>query len=436
MNENDVKSNEINLIALAGLLHDIGKFGQRAEIPIDMQSYDKNLYCPFFNGYHSHIHAIYTADFLKSVVSKQTDNSKPIHALIGDESFENISARHHRVYDNGTAKEWIVAMADRIASGFERDKFDKYNETPDPGNFKEIRLESVFDESKRYKLDVFDYEHLNSVENYQGSAQEYRTLYDKFLNDLQLLLKKPKKNFQNGIEFLLKKYTTYIPSSTYKTKANIPLFDHLKTTAVFASALYAYHKDDMSIEKIRDYDDKKFLLIAGDFFGIQNFIFSDLPTKHAAKILRGKSAFIQIFTKVIARHICEVLELSHFSIISDSAGKFEILAANNKTTREKLEKLQKEINDWFLEETFGQSGIGISSVSASADDFTSGKFQTFRETLSKQVEGRKYQKFDLTQVEPVFEIETKDNPHLCKKCGKRFKKNKNDESCTFCERFG
>ncbi len=69
---------DVDLIALAGLLHDIGKFRQRAEAPIDLQTYDKNLYCPFFNGYHSHIHAIYSADFLKKVVSKQTQNSKPI----------------------------------------------------------------------------------------------------------------------------------------------------------------------------------------------------------------------------------------------------------------------------------------------------------------------------------------------------------------------
>jgi CRISPR-associated protein Csm1 len=426
---------DVDLIALAGLLHDIGKFGQRAEIDIDLQSYDKNLYCPFFNGYHSHIHAIYSADFLKNIVSKQNENTKPLPALIDNESFENISARHHRVYDNGTPKEWIVAMADRIASGFERDEFDKYNKSKEEGNFKEIRLDSIFDESKKYPLDIFNENNIFSVENYKGSASEYSKLYKKFEEELQVLLKKPKSNFIKGIDFLLKKYTSFIPSSTYMTKANIPLYDHLKTTAVFASALYAYHKDKMDIEQIKDYNQEKFLLIAGDFFGIQNFIFSDLPTKHAAKILRGKSAFIQIFTKVVALYICEKLELSTLSIISDSAGKFEILAPNNDTTIQKLEEIKKSLNEWFLKETFGESGIGISTVKTSAMDFTSGKFQTFRENLAKQVEASKFHKFDLQNQNPVFDIQTKDNAHLCKKCNKRFKNKESDESCKFCDKF-
>ena len=426
---------DVDLIALAGLLHDIGKFGQRAEIDIDLQSYDKNLYCPFFNGYHSHIHAIYSADFLKQIVSKQMDNSKPIPALIDGESFENISARHHRVYDNGTAKEWIVAIADRISSGFERDTFDKYNQSKEKGNYKEIRLDSIFDEQKKYQLKEFNENNIFSVDSYIGDAKEYTLLYKDFEKDLKLLLQKPNQNFIKCIEFLLKKYTSVIPSSTYGTKANIPLYDHLKTTAVFASALYAYHKDEMDIEKIKDYDEEKFLLIAGDFFGIQKFIFSDLPTKHAAKILRGKSAFIQIFTKVIALYICEELEISSLSIISDSAGKFEILAPNNDATVKKLKEIQNTLNNWFLNETYGESGIGLSSVKASRLDFTTGKFQDFREKLAKQVEASKYHKFDLQNQNSVFEVNTKDNEHLCKKCNKRFLDNKDDESCSFCKRF-
>ncbi len=426
---------EVDLIALAGLLHDIGKFGQRAEIDIDLQSYDKNLYCPFFNGYHSHIHAIYSADFLKRVVSKQTDNYKPIPALIDGESFENISARHHKVYDNGTAKEWIVAMADRIASGFERDAFDKYNKSKEDGNFKEIRLDSIFDETKKYPLKEFNSDNIFSVDSHKGTAQEYKALYKSFEKELEQLLQKPKQNFKYGIEYLLKKYTSFIPSSTYKTKANIPLYDHLKTTATFASALYAYHDKDMDIEKIKDYETEKFLLIAGDFFGIQKFIFSDLPTKHAAKTLRGKSAFIQIFTKAVALYICKELGLSSFSVITDSAGKFEILAANNNETRERLSDIQAKLDSWFLENTFGESGIGISSVSASGMDFTTGKFQDFRERLAKQVEASKYNKFDMKNRESVFEIETKDNAHLCKKCNKRFMEKMSDESCAFCNVF-
>jgi CRISPR-associated protein Csm1 len=45
-------------------------------------------------------------------------------------------------------------------------------------------------------------------------------------------------------------------------------------------------------------------LISGDFYGIQKFIFDRLATKNASKVLRAKSAFIQIFTEYLARYIC------------------------------------------------------------------------------------------------------------------------------------
>lgn len=49
------------------------------------------------------------------------------------------------------------------------------------------------------------------------------------------------------------------------------------------------------------------LLISGDFYGIQKFIFEKLSTKKAAKVLRAKSAFIQIVTVYLARYICKNL---------------------------------------------------------------------------------------------------------------------------------
>lgn len=103
--------NEVESLALAGLLHDTGKFGQRAKIDIQKDSYNFQSYCPMkFGEYWTHQHSAYTADFLKSIVGKQGEFSF-IDPKVSDESFENISAKHHKPT---TAKEWIVAMADKL----------------------------------------------------------------------------------------------------------------------------------------------------------------------------------------------------------------------------------------------------------------------------------------------------------------------------------
>ena len=65
-------------------------------------------------------------------------------------------------------------------------------------------------------------------------------------------------------------------------------------------------------------------LISGDFYGIQKFIFDGLTTKNAAKVLRAKSAFVQLFTSVISKYICKKLEIDEKNILSTNAGKFEI----------------------------------------------------------------------------------------------------------------
>jgi len=427
--------NDIESLALAGLLHDIGKFYQRTGDELPKNSYELSSYCPIkFGEYFTHQHSAYSAEFFKSVVGKQGEFSF-IDTMIGDESFENISAKHHKP---STPREWIVAISDRVASGFEREAYEKYNQSDDRGEklkYYEIPLVSPFDKSKVFDLKKFDSNSIIGVKKEKLSKNEYKTLWLEFEKDIAILKKKPKVNFISGLDFLLQKYTSFIPSSTYGTKANIPLYDHLKTTASFASALAKYHENDMSLESIKDYSKDKFLLIAGDFFGIQQFIFDDLPSSKASKILRGKSAFIQIFIKVIALDICKKLGISKLSIVSDSAGKFEILAANTPQTVTTLQEIQKELNSWFLENTFGQSGIGLSYIAISASNFTEQKFQNLREQLAKKVEEKKYQKFNLSNQNPVFNIETKDNAHLCKMCNKRFKNKSSDESCDFCDIF-
>jgi CRISPR-associated protein Csm1 len=443
---------DVDLIALAGLLHDIGKFGQRAEI--DLDDYDWQTYCPNYNGYYSHKHAAYTAKILGELVEKQKDDKRVIAADTLNGKFIDISAMHHKPE---TKEEWIVAAADRLASGFERDTFEEYNEQVEEEtktSFKEQQLNHLFDEDKKFPLDKLEPENIFPTKE---KGEGYKELWKNFEKDL----KKIKSNYPEhlkaqSLEYLLKKYTSFIPSATsfkFKdnpiVKPNIPLYEHLKTTSIFAAAIAAMDSD-LQEKVISYYKDKKdtledniFLLIAGDFFGIQNFIFDEVQTKYAAKTLRAKSAYIQLLIKVLAFYVCQELEISPYSIISTHAGKFEILVPNTPEIKDKLKNLQNELNNYFAKEFFGQTGVGLAWQEACIADFLmrskeKNRFKELRKKLGDKIEEMKLQKFNLFENGCIiFDID-KDlsNQNQCNFCHKRKgEKKDNYIICNSCERF-
>ena len=416
----------VDLVALAGLLHDIGKFGQRADnYKLREDAYKRYDY--------KYTHAQYTAQILHGSVFN-----------LGDE-MSDASAMHHNPQND---TDWIIAAADRMASGFEREKFQEYNEKHDKEDFKKQRLWYLFDENKRYKIDILSPDNLYAQDN-NAVTNEYDALWDSFVNDMEKIKEKGNSSIDFfTIDYLLKKYTTFIPSSTsFKkgeydaVKANIPLYEHAKATAIFSSVLYKlseqnnhniinYYKN-----KSGDKNQNDMLLIAGDFFGIQKFIFNAVASSKASKILRAKSAYIQILTKVIAFYIVEELGLSYQSIISTNAGKFEILGVNDDETKQKLEKIQKKLNTFFIENYFGETGIGVSFAECSLADFiVEGQYKDgLRKRVDKAVELSKFQKFNLTEAEAISSVdEDIDNQNLCPLCSKRKIVN---EYCNDCNKF-
>ena len=449
--------NDVDLIALAGLLHDIGKFGQRAEIGID--ELDEQNYCPNYNGYYSHKHSAYTAKILGDlIVEKQKDTPRVIGANALNSNFINISAKHHKPE---TEDEWIVASADRLASGFEREAFEEYNQKVQEEvktSFKEQQLDHLFDPKGKFKLDIFA---PNNIFPTKDKGLGYKKLWRAFKDDLNTINGRfknyPAHLKAQAVEYLLKKYTSFMPSATsfkFKNseivKANIPLYEHLKTTSIFASAIASMSKENR--EKVIDYyknkkdtlDEKLFLLIAGDFFGIQNFIFDEVQTKFASKTLRAKSAYIELLIKVLAYYVCEKLEISSYSIISTHAGKFEILAPNEPIIKERLEKLQDEFNEHFAKEFFGTTGVGLAYQEATIGDFilkdksAKPQYKKLRKRVADKIELIKYKKFDLkSRGFMLFDIdEGLNNQNLCDFCHKREGKEERDyKICSSCKRF-
>ena len=122
--------NDIDKIALAGLLHDIGKFAQRAEVKL-RGDFNKNIY-----GYR---HSNYTAQVLQDYFNDI-------------ENYHQYAYEHHIVDENSDINSWIIAAADRLASGFEREVFDEYNKGIELEDFKTQRLRGLFNEKEEYKI--------------------------------------------------------------------------------------------------------------------------------------------------------------------------------------------------------------------------------------------------------------------------------------------
>lgn len=471
-NQREYQTNQtIYKIAIAAFLHDIGKFAERASVAekqsdeleagfyLDEQFLlnNKDLYQPHYNGNYTHKHAVYTAGFIDHI-EKLLPSEFNKGAWGIDDSFMNLAAGHHKPE---TPLQWVIAIADRVSSGFDRDEFENYNKGIGFKDYKKTRLLTIFEgislegiwrddnlESYRFRYplkelspeNIFPVDTPPLEKGCEGGFEEeiqasddYRKLFFNFVHYLEKL--EHKKNIPLWFEHfhsLFMIYTSHIPAATVgKVVPDVSLYDHSKTTAALASAIYLYHKQNgtMSIgdiEKIKDYDGKKFLIVTGDFYGIQNFIFSEggSTNKASAKLLRGRSFAVSLISELAADMLCREIGLTTVSIILNAAGKFTIIAPNTKETIDKIMAVEEKINDWLVKKYYGESAIGISFIEASCSDFTSERFSELWDRLAKSSERRKYSKINLEKyggsVEDYLNQFNNDlNKKLCPFCGKR-----------------
>ena len=445
-----MKKENIYKIAISGFLHDIGKFAERGDMDVDPEFLKNHtdLYQPFFDGRHTHKHAVYTAAFIDHIEKLlPAEFNRDNWGTIDD--FMNLAAGHHKPE---TPLQWIIAVSDRISSGFDRDEFEDYNKGINFRDYKKTRLLTMFEgistdgnwredslESYLYRYplkelspaDIFpvDREDYRLLESAQAS-EEYKELFLNFVNDLEFLEHKQNvplwfEHFDN----LFMVYASHIPAATVgRVVPDVSLYDHSKATAAMASAIYLYHlqNDSMDVESIRDYKENKFLIVNGDFYGIQNFIFTEggSTNKAAAKLLRGRSFAVSLITELAADMLCREIGLTTCSIITNAAGKFSIITPNTEKTKDAVVNVEEAVNDWLIRTFFGETSFGVSFVEASSEDFVSNRFDSLWDRLNKDSEEKKHNKINLDKYGGVIEdyLDRFNNDlreALCPFCGKR-----------------
>ena len=438
-------------IALAAFLHDLGKFAERAKIPVNQQVLDDNkqLYCPHRKkftddrGWFSHVHAAYTGLAMDVIEGYLPDLTGTDFAPFGswktkeaDDSFINAAAMHHKP---DTFLQWVIATADRVSSGFDREEFEQYNEAEEgtaTGKnhytarqlplFEQIRLDSKADQDYAYRYalkplspnSIFPVKASACEGNDDKAAQkEYHDLWLGFVDALKLMPPSHRNNWSlwlDHFETLWGVYTQAIPSATaFNIRPDVSLYDHSRVAAAMATALWRYHHERKETDAVtakelkaqeKSWEDKKFLLVQGDFFGIQDFIFASggETNKRAAKLLRGRSFYVSLLSECAALKVLDVLDLPSTSQVINAAGKFMIVAPNTTETLKKLLDVQHELDQWFLKQSWGQAGVGLAWTAASCNDFRRGKagckdspYKALIKKLFEQLEVIKNQRLNL-----------------------------------------
>ncbi len=350
-------------IYLAALLHDVGKFWQRADRhlgygrweQLNKDKYREDLFCPKYNNKYSHKHVLWTAQFIEEILGV---------AGGGNESLIRLAAMHHNPENDFLFN--VISTADHLSSGMDRNKPTRDVEhEQDPGAYRKTPLLSVFEaigrklenpeEDWHYRMPVsiLDADHLMPVkkEGMEDIEHQYAHLWKEFIDEISKLNKTynwTNKNFAETLYYLFEKYMSNVPSSTQDIP-DISLFDHSKTTAAFAMALYDYLTEKginsiAGLENLRkdEANGQPFILLGADLSGIQKYLYH-IKSKYAAKNLKGRSFMLHLLMTSIVSKLLDELDLYQSNMIYNSGGTFFMLLPNTEKVKRKVEEIFREI---------------------------------------------------------------------------------------------
>lgn len=423
-------------IYLAALLHDIGKFYQRADKPFSDKMNDLSdsvkkmagFICPLNNdGRFGYQHTVWTLQFLSEIEKKLKAIPNFSQSIFnGDNNQDSIfqlASFHHKP---STELQALISLADWWSAGVDRrEKLEEEscgNEEIKWGKnrYKQIPLYSVFNGINKGRgksafglrllsidKDGFFPNDVNSSQD--GISQEkYAKHWGLFKDEFGKLPTDTFDGFAESLLNLLKKYTWCIPSNT-TDMSNVSLFDHLKTTAAFADCLYIYKReksDDFTYQNQRlTLKDgvHPVLLLGGDLSGIQKFIYN-IASRKAAVSLKGRSFYLQLLIDSIIQRIIQHKDInaSLAHVVYSSGGKFYMLLPNTQKVKTAIDELKNDIEQQLWEQHHGQLIVNIDYVpfaydvkgnGVNFDEQTNQEIGKLWKALADKLTNQKNQKF-------------------------------------------
>lgn len=374
-------------IYLAALLHDIGKFFQRADArgatTSNLLSNEikrlEGLICPrSIEGFYSHKHVLWTAQFFQNEMA-QLRRVLQLNESQAD-SLLRLAAAHHRPEQFW---EKVIQKADHYASGADRSTADEAwrdAREEDDRNwdaFRRVTMRSIFEgislpgstpQQYRNKLPLLS---LQFAKKYFPSETvphpDYEGLWGQFVQQFRTLNTQSFHAFADSLLFLLEKFASRVPASTMHLP-DVSLYDHLKITAALALCLYDYLTDRGQTDRLPEAQECPFALVGGDLSGIQKFIYA-IAMKNAAKNLKGRSFYLQLLLDTVVRYVLSHPDLLLFDacLVYSSGGGFYVIAPNKRNLPHVLQQIEHEISRNLFSQHQSELFLALDYVSFGED---------------------------------------------------------------------
>lgn len=334
------------IILLAALFREIGKFAQLCGIDEKegncsrLKTRLENQLSVIFGDHHADkADSVHPIKKLKGLVLTPND---------GDNQLEELSK--------------IMALAHRLASG------PKSSWSPTYGtnhNIQSSFLTSIFQTvtlaAKKYPKIKYINQQVLSQSNLSlvgksdianGRSIKYtKRDYFKFIFELNTILESYQEidDFPSLYNLLLNHFEHYfwcLPVDNNPEHTGISLFNYMKDVAGLAHAIYLTN------------DSENLTLINVELVGKVKYMSNIVNTK-PAKILRGRSIFVQVVTRIVVSILLKHLELTEASIVMHAAGKILIVAPAEESYKEKIKEVTKIIEETLSKNFLYEISFGI-----------------------------------------------------------------------------
>ncbi|WP_299029895.1 type III-A CRISPR-associated protein Cas10/Csm1 [uncultured Thermanaerothrix sp.] len=434
-------------LALAGLLHDVGKIKLRAGESSASRIWDDEA-----KRDYGRLHALLTYDVA----------GEWLPPFPGSEAVKNWAAQHHRPF----AREHdLVRLADRLSSGerSEMEKEDAVHTQPKQllSIFCVVRADNQNNPSRFYwPLRPLDLDENTTAENWFPALEldedevkeNYKRLWSGLNEEAQNLQCAHAKEgdletYLENLLHLMQRYTWSVPSAYYHSLPDISLYDHSRMTAALAAVLADIALADEDLRALaqtpQESGTQVALLVGGDLSGVQDFIYT-ITDRGATSSLRGRSFYLQLLTEVAARYILRCLDLPITNLIYVGGGNFYLLA--RATDTEDLNRIRQDLSRILYRHHQGDLYLAVAGLPLAARDFFEGRISQKWQELGELLQAVKKQRFVELPAPELADL-FKPQGHggneqvQCSVCGREYedvhpdKDNPDVRKCDACESF-